>query len=104
MVRTRASVRHSIVSGLAFEQHALDAHQVAGQENHHDLPTVIFGRAGSRDPAGLQQVDRSAVPAGTDKRLTLTVEAGRPHSLSDYRVTTDQQIAQLRAVQRIINI
>src|SRR5215213_7156277 len=39
---------------LTFEQHAFEAHEVTGQEDHHDLPTVILGLAGSRNPAGFQ--------------------------------------------------
>ena len=83
---------------LTFEQHAFDAHQIAGQENHHDLPTAILGRAGSRNPAGFQQVYRAALLAGTDKHLALAAEVGRSHSLSECRLATDQQITQFRTV------
>ena len=86
---------------LPLEQHAFDAHQIAGQENHHDLPAAILGRAGSRNPAGLQQVYRAALLAGTDKHLTLAAGAG-PALIAclDDRLATDQQITQLRTVQR----
>src|SRR5215213_5345340 len=89
---------------LAFEQHALDTHQITGQEDHHDLPTAILGRAGSRNPAGFQQVYRAAFLAGTDQFRALATEGGRSHSLLEYRFATDQQITQLRTVQWITNI
>src|SRR3954449_2259963 len=89
---------------LTFEQHALDTHQITRQEDHHDLSTVILGRAGSRNPAGFQQVYRAAFLAGTDQFRALTAEAGRSHSLLEYRFATDQQITQLQTVQGITNI
>src|SRR5215217_7772120 len=74
---------------LTFEQHAFEAHEVTGQEDHHDLPTVILGLAGSRNPAGFQQVYRAAFLAGTDQFRALAVEAGRFYSPLEYRFATD---------------
>src|SRR4051812_11689983 len=31
---------------LALKQHALDAHQITGQENNDDLPTAVLDQAG----------------------------------------------------------
>jgi hypothetical protein len=90
--------------GLAFEQHALDADQIAGQENHDDLPAAILDQAGPRDPTGVEQVDRSAVLAGVDQHVALAVTGRRPHSLPNRRFATDQHLAELRTVKRKTNI
>src|SRR5947208_4648886 len=61
---------------LALKQNALDAHQIAGQENDDNLPTAVLDQAGPRDPPGFQQVDRSALLAGVDQDLSLTPPDG----------------------------
>ena len=38
--------------GLALEQHALDAHQITGQEHDDELAAAILDLARARDPAG----------------------------------------------------
>src|SRR3954471_9249088 len=85
---------------LALQQHALNPHQITGQEHDDDLAPAILDNAGPRDPAGFEQVDRSALLAGADKEFALATPDGGPHRLSDRRVAADQQIAELGTVQR----
>ena len=58
---------------LAFEQHALDAHQIAGQEHHNDLSAPILDNAGACNPAGFEEVDRAALLAGGDKDVAIVL-------------------------------
>src|SRR3954471_23516005 len=54
---------------LALQQHALNPHQITGQEHDDDLAPAILDDAGARHPAGFEQVDRSALLAGADKEF-----------------------------------
>ena len=97
MVRTRASVRHSIVSGWRSSSMLLMPIRSPGRKTIDDLPTAILDRAGARNPTySSKYTVLLSSPVLT--KTSPSRRGRRPHSLPECRLATDQQIAQLRTV------